>query len=475
MKKSEIVLWIIVAVAMAAVLYLQRHPGYSWARDLSQRYAVDFDQTQTQVIDYIKQWIPDVTDSQIEEWTASGKLESMTIGRRTMYFRNAGPNLFRIVPELSAIKDASENQSQQDVSKTGAPLKGHEAVDAQTVPIIKERVSSNLAAFELKSDSSLLGSSSPDSLFIALPKRMRVTFSLTVPANTLRPGKTLRCWLPFPRSDVSRQTGVKLIEAGVDSVAYPVEKITFSAPSCPHSSLYMEAKVKREKPTTFYEVFEYVSSGEWHPIDSTLVLPYDTDSPEYKNFTSEREKHVIFTPRVRAIADSLTAGIENPYSQAKAIFTWIDNNFPWASAREYSTIENIPEYVLASGHGDCGQVTLLFMTLCRAKGIPVRWQSGLMTHPGARNLHDWCEAYFEGCGWVPVDQSFGITSYGGYFFLGGIDPYRMIVNTDFGGALDPAKKFPGSDTVDFQRGEVEWDRGNLYYNQWDYNFKIEYL
>jgi hypothetical protein len=51
----------------------------------------------------------------------------------------------------------------------------------------------------------------------------------------------------------------------------------------------------------------------------------------------------------------------------------------------------------------------------------------------------------------------------------------MIVNNDFGGQMDPPKRYPRSDTVDFQRGEVEWEYGNLYYNQWDYSFQIEYL
>lgn len=377
----------------------------------------------------------------------------MVIGKRRMYFHSAAPNLFRIVPELAALKAEKDSSS---------GLEGHQIIDSQTIPVIEKTVEDNLAAGK------------PDPYY-ALPKRMRVTYRLTVPANTLRPGKHLRCWLPYPRSDVGRQTDVKFIEAGVNGVPYSKDKIIFSDPECAHGSLYMEAEAQRWKDVTFYEVFEYVSSGEWLPIDSSKVLPYNTESPEYKEYTAEREKHLIFTERIRRTADSLTAGIENPYLQAKAIYSWIDKTFPWASAREYSTIENIPEYVLSSGHGDCGQVTLLFMTLCRAKGIPTRWQSGFMMHPGDKNLHDWCEAYFEGYGWVPVDQSFGVTPYGGYFFLGGIEPYRMIVNTDFGREMSPAKNYPRSETVDFQRGEVEWEQGNLYFNLWNYDYDIEYL
>ena len=455
MKKGEIALWTAVAILLALNIWLPRQMRhkYSWERDLSQRYAVDFDRTEKDVKNYIQEYIPDVTDAQIEDWTKSGKLESMVIGKRRMYFHSAAPNLFRIVPELAALKAEKDSSS---------GLEGHQIIDSQTIPVIEKTVEDNLAAGK------------PDPYY-ALPKRMRVTYRLTVPANTLRPGKHLRCWLPYPRSDVGRQTDVKFIEAGVNGVPYSKDKIIFSDPECAHGSLYMEAEAQRWKDVTFYEVFEYVSCGEWLPIDSSKVLPYNTESPEYKEYTAEREKHLIFTERIRRTADSLTAGIENPYLQAKAIYSWIDKTFPWASAREYSTIENIPEYVLSSGHGDCGQVTLLFMTLCRAKGIPTRWQSGFMMHPGDKNLHDWCEAYFEGYGWVPVDQSFGVTPYGGYFFLGGIEPYRMIVNTDFGREMSPAKNYPRSETVDFQRGEVEWEQGNLYFNLWNYDYDIEYL
>lgn len=463
MKKSEIVLWVSVFLLFIANLFAQRHPRYSWETDLSQRYAVDFCREREEVKEYVARYIPDVTDAQIDEWTENGKLESMVIGKKVMYFRNAGPNLFRIDPELAAIKASSDKKSAQDLSMSGTSINDHTVSDAKTNPAIRAEVLRRLYVGGYEGNP-----------YLALPRRIRMTFKLTVPANTLRPGKTLRCWLPYPRQDVARQTDVKFVEAGVNNVKYPAGNIIFSEPSCAHSSLYMEAKTRRGQETTFYEVFEYTSSGEWHPVDSSKVLPYDTESPEYKEYTSEREKHVIFSPRIKALADSLTAGIDNPYSQAKAIYTYVDR-VPWASAREYSTIENIPEYVLSTGHGDCGQVTLLFMTLCRYKGIPVRWQSGLMTHPDAGNLHDWGEIYFEGYGWMPVDQSFGITSYGGYFYFGGIDPYRMVVNSDFGREFSPKKKFPRSETVDFQRGEVEWEYDNLYFNQWSYDFDIQYL
>ncbi|MBK5195659.1 MAG: transglutaminase domain-containing protein, partial [Proteiniphilum sp.] len=146
---------------------------------------------------------------------------------------------------------------------------------------------------------------------------------------------------------------------------------------------------------------------------------------------------------------------------------------------EYSTIADIPAYVIENGKGDCGQVTLLLITMLRYKGIPARWQSGWMTHPGEANLHDWAEVYFEGVGWVPVDVSFGRgeplgNETGRKFFMSGIDSYRLYINSDYSDEFFPKKRFPRSETVDFQRGEAETETWNLYFNRWDYKMEITY-
>ena len=78
-----------------------------------------------------------------------------------------------------------------------------------------------------------------------------------------------------------------------------------------------------------------------------------------------------------------------------------------------------------------------------------------------------------------MDQSFGLVQSEEkevhWFFLGGIDAYHFIVNSDYSQPLYPAKIFPRSETVDFQRGEVEWRGGNLYFDKWDYHMEVKYL
>lgn len=416
---------------------------FSWETDLQERLRIDFCRTEKEIRDYVRTYIPEVTDEQMRDWEARNVLEYKLIDGEKRYFRNAGPNLFRVDSACHAIK----------VAKEGAPLSESELVNQAHLPEVIEAVHQTHTA--------IVGS-----------KRMRITYTLTVNPDAVPAGETIRCWLPFPRTDVARQSEVKLLATSESSYQ-------LASSSCAHSTLYMEKMAMEGEPTRFSETFELTSSAEWHDLRPEDVQPYDTTTTLYRTYTAERESHIRFTPRLRALAAQLTEGETNPLLQARRLFRWVNDQFPWASAREYSTIENIPEYVLDNGHGDCGQVTLLFLTLCRICGIPAHFQSGFMLHPDAWNLHDWGEIYFEGVGWVPVDQSFGIPTFARneaetWFFLGGIDAWRMVVNSDYGQPLVPKKRYPRSETVDFQRGEVEWDGGNLYFNQWDYTLEITY-
>jgi len=167
-----------------------------------------------------------------------------------------------------------------------------------------------------------------------------------------------------------------------------------------------------------------------------------------------------------------------PKKIVQKIYEWIDAHIIWSGALEYSTIDNIPEYVLQHRRGDCGMQTLLFMTMARYKRVPVKWQSGWMLHPNEVNLHDWCEVYYEGVGWVPLDMSFGLQPTKKhslrYFYMSGMDAYRFIVNDKISAPFTPKKEHMRSEPIDFQRGEVEWKGGNLYFDKWTYRMDVDY-
>lgn len=408
------------------------------------RIRLDFNKKKEDILPFISRYYPEVNDSMLINWEKDHSLEMMEIDGEKWYFRNAARNLFRINPEAK----------RRMIEKDGeTPLSGYEAVNALHVPDV-------IASLE--------GSAATQTK----PLNIKVKYTLTVDAGAVKEGELVRCWLPYPREDNPRQKEVRLLSANPSNYL-------LSPNEYKHRSIYLEKIKVDDEPVVFEVEYSYTSAAEWFNLTPDSIRPYNIDSPIYKEYTQERDSHVRFSKRLRQLADSIRGEETNPYRIVRKTFNYINDNYPWASAREYSTIPNIPEYVVENGHGDCGQVSLLFITLCRINGIPAKWQSGFMMHPQGVNLHDWAEVWYEGIGWVPVDQSFGIPEFATdeksrYFFANGIDAYRMVVNDDYSVPLFPEKKHIRSETVDFQRGEVETEKENLYFNQWDWHLDVSY-
>jgi hypothetical protein len=411
-------------------------------KDKLNRIRLDFQKTQEDVLEYIKKYYPDADEKTLEKWEKDGSLEYKIIDGKKFYFNRAAANLFRINKEAKKQKEKIDGKSVSNLEKYLSDY-------------IPEAVKESI---DLKKN---------------LVKKVvhKLDYTVTVKPNAVPDGEIIRCWLPYPREGHSRQTNVRLISVNSDEYIIADNKNL-------QRTIYLEKTAQKDEPTKFNVVLEVTNYAELFNLNPDKILPYNKNSNEYKIFTSEREPHIVFTEKIKELSKKIIGGEKTPYLKAKKIFEWISKNVPWAGAREYSTIDDISQYCAVTGHGDCGIKSMLFITLCRYNGIPAKWQSGWMLHPGSVNLHDWAEIYFEGYGWVPVDPDYGLQNFKNesekYFYFGGIDSHHLIINDDFSSSLFPAKIFPRSETVDFQRGELEWRGGNLYFDKWDYDMKVEY-
>ena len=401
---------------------------------IMERIRKDFTLKPEDGVKQIREKMPRATDEQIANWKKVKAIEYMNIDGQEWWFRKAVRNLWLLGEEF-ARKNANDNIE-------GCAPRLRYAQEAMAC--------------------------APDKNNVRDWRHANITFTLDIKADAIPAGETYRVWMPFPYENL-RQKNIKL-----ESSNRPV---TMSEGS-KHHTVYMEAQAVKGQPTHFEYTFSY-DVAERHISKQDLMMmvqPYKKTA-EYEKYTGNEYPHVVITDSLRDLAYEIVDGTDvNPVIAANRIYHWITARFPWAGAREYSTIANIPEYVLANKHGDCGQVALLYIALCRAIGIPARWESGYMLHPDEVNFHDWGETYFEGVGWVPVDVSFGRGTE--YFeplrdyYCSGIDLYRLATNEAVGQPLSPAKKYIRSETVDFQSGEVEWKNGNLYYDNWDSSIKV---
>lgn len=411
-------------------------------RERMRRIRQDFTLTADQARAKVRESIPDLREDEFQRWTKANLLEHMVIDGTPYYFNRSVSNLYRVSPEAMA-RRATPFQ------RNDGPMENANAYHDDAVAEGRRTGKSSVA-----------------------PRRVHVTQSITVNADAVPAGETVRAWIPYPRALPGRQEEIRFLSSAP-------AKHEIAPESTLQRTVYLEKPAVAGQPTTFSIDYELTIFGEHHVIDPAKVTPLG-DRPDLAQYLAPLPPHIVFTDEMRAFSRKVVGDEKNPYRIARKLFEAVDN-IPWGGAREYSTITNISDYALRGNHADCGQQTLLLMTLLRMNGIPSRWQSGMVYSDGSYdNLHDWGALYLAPYGWVPMDVTTG--QFKGardpeveWFYLGGLDAYRIAFNDDISTDFVPAKQHMRSETVDSQRGEVEWAGGNLYFDQWDYSFAAKVL
>jgi transglutaminase-like putative cysteine protease len=390
--------------------------------------------------------VRDLSRKEFERWLKQGRFDRRTIDGEERFMVSSVSNLFFRYPELTVRRTPPKD--------TGP----HQRATLENVRVIRQAAAAAGTPY-------------------VLPKTFDVTMNVTVNREVVPAGETIRAWLPIPR-DYPHQGGYRLKSAS--------GKVLAEAPGeSPIRSLLLEQPAAASgEPTELSLNYTYTTwAVRVAPSPATAKLP-DAGRADLAPFLKEGP-HVEFTPELRALSERIAGREPNPVTKARKFYEWIAANIRYSYAVEYSTVRNLGGYCLERGYGDCGQEALLFITLCRLNGIPARWQSGWSTFPGAKTIHDWSEIYLEPHGWMPVDPYMGIFAMqycpslkSGErreirdFYFGGLDQYRMIANSDHSQVLRPAGTALRSDTVDFQRGELEWNGRHLYFDQFHYDLTV---
>lgn len=413
--------------------------------DRLDRIRRDYPLTKTSLFESLSKSVKDLTAEEFEQWIAEGRFDSRMIDSITYFMGSSRSNLFFRSPELRGRRINPPSDAEFEQSTITAVRSIKQAAMERGAPFV-------------------------------LPKNFRNTMTVTLKPNAVPSGETVRAWLPVPKA-FPHQLSIALVTS-----SSPVKNLDDM--NSPARSVYLEQKAEAGKPTVFSVAYDYTAFGIWFNLQPLAVQPYDTGDATYKEFTAEGP-HIVFTKEIRALSDSLAAFEKNPLIKARTFYNWISETIQYSYALEYSTIRNISEYCLRKGYGDCGQAALLFITLCRYNGIPARWQSGWLTIPGGKTIHDWTEIYVSPYGWIPVDPYMGVFAMQYFsgpieqrteirdFYFGGLDQYRVAANSDHNQELRPPKQSMRSDNVDFQRGELEYGNTNLYFDKYTYGLKVE--
>ncbi len=410
------------------------------------RIRIDYSLTANELYAQLEKGISGISRREFHRWIHEKRFDDRVIDDTLRFVNASRSNLFFRYPDIAARRIPPVDERQHYLTILDNCLAIERATDSLHTPYV-------------------------------LPKHFKMIMTVTVDSGVVTPGDTVKAWLPIPRK-FPYQDDFKLISSSS-------RPLNIAGPESPIRSVFMEQPANPDGGTDFTAEYTYQTDGVHFNLEPEKVAQHNKLNNVYKEFTGEGP-NIIFTKRIRSLSEQIIGNVKNPIVKAKRIYEWIAHNIKYSFAREYSTIHNISNYCLVHRYGDCGQEAMLFITLCRYNGIPARWQSGWFFFPGGKDIHDWTEIYVQPYGWVPVDPYMGIlaTRYMTSlteaqrkvirdFYFGGLDQYRMSANSNNNQTLSPVKKFFRSDNVDFQRGEVETDTHNIYFNQRSYSLSVK--
>ncbi len=400
--------------------------------DRLERWPYQYPYSLEEALRELKKRIPDITTEDILSLVKEGCVDYRTIEGEIRIFQRFVPNLFWLCPKLKE-RAVPERDEQVERSKKA----------------LRDRVFKTMEVGRLRKGH-------------LLPLKYRIRSTVAVKPHIVPKDAKLRIWIPLPRR-CGMHSEVKVLDSSHEPY--------ISEESYPQRTAYFEVKSSEEGAKVWIE-YEVISRSFYVNLKPSEV-EYEINT---QDGMGERIPHIMFTDRLRNLALSIVGGEENPLMKAKKIWDWIIDNVIYTYVHDYALFDNISEFVALKRRGDCGIQAILFITLLRIIGIPAKWQSGWYANPVKPGMHDWAQFYIEPYGWLYADPSFGHPRDGQDwrrdFYFGNIEGFRLAFNSEISYRFDPPKEHFRSDPVDSQRGEVEWDEGNLYYDDWDFSLQI---
>lgn len=292
----------------------------------------------------------------------------------------------------------------------------------------------------------------------SLSAQFHCRMQLQIRDGVFRPGLKTRIYLPIPCA-CEAQSELQIVRTIPTPTAVSPE-------GAPQRVVFWEESMEENHP--FSVEFSYVQTARYICLSDAKP---DLWQPAFD--TEEEPPHILFTPTIRALEQTLSAGTDNPLEKARRFYEFITKGVHYSYMRAYFGIENLSEYCARNLTGDCGVQALLFITLCRRAGIPARMQGGWRAEPEKCSSHDWAQFYISPFGWLYADLSFGGAAYraGAWkrwrHYFGNLDPHQMVSNTHFQAQFDMPEDHWRADPYDNQCGEAETAERGLLDDEFD--------
>ncbi|HOW44852.1 MAG TPA: transglutaminase domain-containing protein [Candidatus Aminicenantes bacterium] len=157
-------------------------------------------------------------------------------------------------------------------------------------------------------------------------------------------------------------------------------------------------------------------------------------------FLADDDKYRLKDPVIRAAVQEAVQRPDNPYWIARDIYDWLHERMVYKRIGGW----DIAPTVLQRGSGSCSEYAFVYISMCRAAGLPARYVGSVVTRGEEASFdfvyHRWVEVYLPRSGWVPVDPSGGDqdSPRDQAMYFGHLDN-RFLITTESGGGSEYLK------------------------------------
>ncbi|MFH0883416.1 MAG: transglutaminase domain-containing protein, partial [bacterium] len=121
----------------------------------------------------------------------------------------------------------------------------------------------------------------------------------------------------------------------------------------------------------------------------------------------DEDKYRINDPIIQNAVKAAIGDETNPYWMMRRIHKYIRDRLYYELAGGW----NVAPRVLERGNGSCSEYTFVFISMCRAAGIPARYVGSVVVRGDEAStdlyFHRWSQVYMPGFGWMMVDPQGG--------------------------------------------------------------------
>ncbi|MFC2132042.1 transglutaminase domain-containing protein [Bacteroidota bacterium] len=151
---------------------------------------------------------------------------------------------------------------------------------------------------------------------------------------------------------------------------------------------------------TIYDVRYFIYPEN---VGTLSEIPADIKS----KYLEDNEKYQLNHPVIQNAISAAVGDEQNPYRIFRKIFDYLIKNMYY----EMSGGWNTAPAVLARGNGSCSEYSFVYISMCRAAGLPARYVGAVVIRGDDACtddvFHRWVEVYLPNYGWIPIDPSGG--------------------------------------------------------------------